>query len=142
MVDDEPDFLELMGFNLKRRGYQVSVARDGRTAIAHARQFVPDLILLDLMMPEMDGLSVCEVLRAHPLTGSIPVLIHTALSGQIARAHSLEAGATDFLTKSLTIRDLMSRIEQCLRRVPGSFKTPITHRAIPGRGNAPPHHFS
>src|ERR1041384_1948247 len=90
VVDDEPDALELIGFNLKAAGYEVITAVDGNDALKKARVFLPSLILLDLMIPEVDGLEVCKILRRDPLTSGIPIIMVTAKAAeldQIGRAH-------------------------------------------------------
>ena len=84
VVDDEPDALEVLGFNLKNAGYEVTTADDGEAALKKARQQLPDLILLDLMLPEVDGLEVCKLLRRDPATSAIPIIMVTA---KIGRAH-------------------------------------------------------
>ncbi len=115
VVDDEPEMVELLSFNLQRRGYDVLAATNGLEALNKARQHLPDLILLDLMLEGLDGYSVCEILRRQPSTATVPVIMLTALTGQIARANGMEAGANDFVTKPFSPQDLMERIERMLR---------------------------
>ena len=95
VVDDEPDVVELIGFNLRTRGYEVLTAHDGLEALLKARRFLPDLVVLDVMMDGMDGLSVCEILHAQPSTRAIPVIILTAATGEMAKLNSYAAGASD-----------------------------------------------
>src|SRR5580765_2934756 len=97
VVDDEPEMVELLSFNLQRRGYDVLAATNGLEALNKARQHLPDLILLDLMLEGLDGYSVCEILRRQPSTATVTVIMLTALTGQIARANGMEAGANDFV---------------------------------------------
>ena len=92
VVDDEPDIVELVAFNLEAAGYRVITATNGMEALNRARAILPDLIVLDLMLPELDGLSVCEILSRLPSTAPIPVIILTAWKGEISRMIGLEAG--------------------------------------------------
>jgi two-component system phosphate regulon response regulator PhoB len=101
VVDDEPDALEVLGFNLKNAGYEVTTADDGDAALKKARQQLPDLILLDLMLPEVDGLEVCKLLRRDPATSAIPIIMVTAKAGEIDRVVGLEL--------ILRIRNLLKR---------------------------------
>jgi DNA-binding response OmpR family regulator len=110
IVDDEQDMVELLSFNLRRRSYDVIVARTGTDALSKARTHLPDLVLLDLMLDGLDGLTVCEFLRRQPSTADIPVIMITALSGQIPRVHGLLAGANEFVTKPFDVQDLMNRV--------------------------------
>ncbi|HEX4645651.1 MAG TPA: response regulator [Verrucomicrobiae bacterium] len=115
VVDDEPDIVELVAFNLRAEGYDVLTARDGLQALNLAREALPDLIVLDLMLPEMDGLAVCEILRRLPSTAPIPVIMLTAWSSKISRAIGFETGASDYVTKPFSPRDLVLRINRALR---------------------------
>jgi two-component system phosphate regulon response regulator PhoB len=115
VVDDEQDMVELLAWNLKERGYQVLTAATGLEALNKARQHLPELILLDLMLDGIDGFSVCEILRDQPSTATVPVIIITALAGQIARLNGLAAGANDFVTKPFSPAELMTRIERVLK---------------------------
>jgi CheY-like chemotaxis protein len=117
VVDDEPDVVELISFNLRTRGYETFTANNGLEALLKARRFRPDLVVLDVMMDGMDGLSVCEVLRTQPSTRSIPVIMVTAAAGEIARLNSLAAGAADFLTKPFSPQELVRRIGRVLEIV-------------------------
>ena len=90
VVDDEPDAIELIRFNLKASGYDVITAEDGEEALSKARKFSPDLILLDVMLPEVDGLEVCKILRRDPATSSLPVIMLTAKASEIDRVLGLE----------------------------------------------------
>ena len=115
VVDDEQDMLELLGYNLREQGYEVLVASTGWQAIEEARKNIPDLVLLDLMLEGMDGYTVCEVLRQIPHTAAIPVLMITALAGQIARFNGLAAGAQDFIRKPFDVKELMRKVERTLQ---------------------------
>jgi two-component system alkaline phosphatase synthesis response regulator PhoP len=115
VVDDDADILELLGFTLKKAGYAIGTAVDGVEALKKVCTLLPDLILLDVMMPELDGLAVCEVLRRDPATSSIPILILTAASGQLSRLAGLHAGATEYMTKPFSPKELVAKIDQLLQ---------------------------
>lgn len=115
VVDDEQDMVELLTYNLKERGYEVLASADGLDALNKARRHLPDLILLDLMLDGIDGYSVCEILRRQPSTASVPVIMITALAGQIARLNGMAAGADDFITKPFSPQELMERIQRVLK---------------------------
>lgn len=116
VVDDEPDALELIHFNLKNAGFEVTTADDGAEALKRARDLVPDLILLDVMLPEMDGLEVCRMLRRDPATRQIPIMMLTAKAAEIDRIVGLELGADDYVTKPFSPRELILRVKNLLRR--------------------------
>ena len=116
VVDDEPDAIELMRFNLKASGYEVLTAEDGEEALAKARKFSPDMILLDVMLPEIDGLEVCKILRRDPATASLPIIMLTAKASEIDRVLGLEFGADDYVTKPFSPRELMLRVRNLLKR--------------------------
>ena len=115
VVEDDPELIELLKFNLSKAGFQVGVATDGAKALQQVRTHPPDLVLLDLMLPELDGLAVCEILRRDPATRSLPVIILTAVSSQLGRVAGLGAGANDYITKPFGLRDLLERIQAVLR---------------------------
>ena len=113
IVDDEDDFIELVRFRLAAQGYEFLVATDGVQALTQARQARPDLILLDILLPDLDGLSVCEILRRQPSTRKIPVIFMSALSGDITRRTAC-THAQDFFTKPLDLPRLQQRIADLL----------------------------
>ncbi len=115
-VDDEPDALELITTNLTSAGFTVTTAEDGEEALRKARSSPPDLILLDLMLPEIDGLELCKLLRRDDVTKEIPIIILTAKSTEIDRVLGLELGADDYITKPFSPRELVLRIKGMLRR--------------------------
>jgi DNA-binding response OmpR family regulator len=115
IADDEPDALELVAFNLKAAGYEVITASDGEQALKKARSGLPNLIVLDLMLPEIDGLEVCRILRRDPATRAIPILMLTAKAAEIDRVLGLELGADDYVTKPFSPRELVLRIKRLLR---------------------------
>jgi two-component system phosphate regulon response regulator PhoB len=116
VVDDEPEAVELVEFNLKKAGFDVVSAADGATAVKKTRDLSPSLIVLDLMLPEMDGLEVCKVLRRDPATSGIPILMLTAKAAEIDRVLGLELGAADYLTKPFSPRELVLRVKNILQR--------------------------
>jgi len=116
VVDDEPDALELIEYNLKAAGYDVVTASDGEEALKRARNSHPSLVILDLMLPEVDGLEVCKTLRREPSTATIPIIMLTAKAGEIDRVLGLELGADDYVTKPFSPRELVLRVKALLRR--------------------------
>ncbi len=117
VVDDEPDALEVLGFKLKEAGFTPIFAKDGSRALASARDERPALIVLDLMLPEIDGLEVCKILRRDPATAMIPILMLTARAAEMDRVIGLELGADDYVTKPFSPRELVLRIKKLLVRV-------------------------
>ena len=126
VVDDDPELVELVSFNLKQAGYAVGTASNGVEAIKKARTLAPDLILLDVMMPELDGFAVCEILRRDSAMAAIPIIMLTALSSELGRMAGLGSGATDFLCKPFSPRLLVARIEALLKKVVNAEFVPGT----------------
>ena len=116
VVDDEPDALEVLGFKLREAGFTPLFATDGLKALAAVRAERPDLVVLDLMLPELDGLEVCELMRRDPATAGIPVLMLTAKAAEMDRVVGLELGADDYVTKPYSPRELVLRIRKLLKR--------------------------
>lgn len=112
VVEDQADLLEIMRLHFKEEGFATATATDGVEAVRKARSMGPDLILLDVMLPELDGFAVCELLRKDPNTQRIPILMVSGLSGQLPRCAGIEAGATDFVTKPVTPANLVLRVRQ------------------------------
>ncbi|HET91905.1 MAG TPA: response regulator transcription factor [Chloroflexi bacterium] len=113
VVDDEQSILDLLEYNLQRSGYQVVVARDGRRALQLAQEEEPDLVILDLMLPGLDGLDVCRALRRE---GGVPIIMLTARDEEVDRVVGLELGADDYVTKPFSVRELVARVKAVLRR--------------------------
>jgi len=113
VVEDEPSLQETLVYNLEKQGYSVEAAGDGRKALECARRLNPDLIVLDIMLPEMDGFEVCKILRKE---SSVPILMLTARDDEIDRVVGLEVGADDYLTKPFSMRELLARVKAQLRR--------------------------
>lgn len=114
VVEDEPDAAELVEYNLKGAGYRVAIANDGAEALRKARSAKPDLVILDLMLPELDGVQVCKLLRQDPLTKGIPILMLTAKAAEVDRILGLELGANDYVTKPFSPRELVLRVRNLL----------------------------
>ena len=115
IVDDERDFIELVQYRLAGLGCEFIVASDGVQALSQARQFKPSLILLDILLPDLDGLSVCEILRRQPSTKKIPVIFMSALSSEVTK-RTVAMQADDFFTKPLDLDRLQRRIADLLER--------------------------
>jgi len=113
LVDDEPTLREALAENLQQEGYDVSLAADGREALARFRADRPDLVILDLMLPELSGVEVCRIIRAESAT---PILMLTAKQGEIDKVVGLEVGADDYVTKPFSLRELVARVRALLRR--------------------------
>lgn len=118
LVDDNKHLLGLLRLNFKQQGFSIATAANGIDAIQKAVSLTPDLILLDLMLPGLDGFVVCETLRKHPKTASTPIIIMTGLSGQFTRYAGFESGGTDFVTKPVSPKALLSKIKDLLGQSP------------------------
>jgi two-component system alkaline phosphatase synthesis response regulator PhoP len=116
IVDDDEDIVELLQYNLKREGYEVAVAENGQKALDLAPDFEPDIILLDVMMPVMDGITACRHLRENPRFKETHILFLTARSEEFSEVAAFDAGADDFITKPIKPRALMSRLAAIVRR--------------------------
>ncbi|MEZ4725791.1 MAG: response regulator transcription factor [Caldilineaceae bacterium] len=114
VVEDEPALLDTLEYNLTKQGYSVSTAKDGMKALEMARQVAPDLMILDIMLPGLDGFEVCRILRQEM---SLPILFLTARADEVDKIVGLEVGADDYLTKPFSMRELMARVKALLRRV-------------------------
>ncbi len=119
IVDDEQDVVDLLVYNLQRAGYKTVTARDGAAALDKARDLMPALIILDLMLPGMEGTEVCKRLRADSKTAGIPVIMLTAKAEEVDRIVGLELGADDYVTKPFSPRELTLRVKSVLRRAKG-----------------------
>lgn len=116
VVDDEKVILELLEYNLKKEGYKVKTTKDGRKAVEIARSFIPDLILLDIMMPVQDGVETCRQIREIPELADTHIIFLTARSEEYSEIAAFETGADDYITKPIKPRALMSRINAIFRR--------------------------
>jgi len=116
IVEDEPDIRDLLAFHLEREGYQVGKSRTGADALRQIAASPPDLVLLDLMLPEIDGLEVCRRLRGDPRTASLPIVMLTAKGEEIDRVLGLELGADDYIAKPFSPKEVIARVRAVLRR--------------------------
>ena len=119
IVDDEQDVSDLLVYNLQKAGYKTVTARDGNVALQKARDEVPALIILDLMLPQMDGTEVCRHLKADSKTTHIPIIMLTAKAEEVDRVVGLELGADDYVTKPFSPREVALRVKSVLRRASG-----------------------
>jgi len=151
VVDDEPGVLELVEFNLRKAGFDVPLAEYGEAALRRIEAEQPDAVVLDLMLPGVDGLEVCKLDRRDPATANLPVLMLTAKATEVDRVLGLELGAQDYLTKPFSPRELVLRVKNLLQRsqpdqvhslTPFSFISPRNSasclRATPPASNSPP----
>jgi DNA-binding response OmpR family regulator len=114
VVEDEEDQLELLKSQFKQEGFAIATAANGLDAVRKARSLLPDLILLDVMLPELDGFGVCEVLRQDETTAAIPIIMVTGLPGQLTRCAGIESGATDFVSKPVDPGFLVARAKEMI----------------------------
>ena len=118
VIEDEPDILEVIEYNLTREGYRVQTSRDGDDGLKKARRDAPDLVLLDLMLPGIDGVEICRQLKRDPVTRAVPVMMVTAKSEDSDIVLGLGVGADDYITKPFSPRQLVARVQAVLRRGP------------------------
>jgi len=124
VIDDEPELVKLLDYNLSKAGYLVLSAKDGESGLAAARKHAPDAIILDVMMPGLDGWEVCKRLRQDPSTSALPVLMLTAKGDEGDRVLGLELGADDYVTKPFGVRELIARVKALLRRLEAASASP------------------
>jgi two-component system alkaline phosphatase synthesis response regulator PhoP len=110
VVEDDAELLELLRLSFKNAGFSIATANNGIEALKKARSITPDAILLDLVLPELDGFAVCETLRRDPVTAEIPIVVVTGLSSELSRLAVLESGADDYVSKPISPRELVSKI--------------------------------
>ncbi|HUI68765.1 MAG TPA: response regulator [Nitrospirota bacterium] len=127
IVDDEPDLVELVSYNLKKEGFKVSTAPDGEDALEKVRKSVYDLIILDLMLPGIQGVELCRMLRSNPKTEAMPIIMLTARGEVSDKIRGLETGADDYMTKPFSPKELLARVKAILRR---SGEGPAKDKAI------------
>ena len=125
VVDDEKDIVELLQYNLEKEGYKISAVFSGEQCLENVKTELPDLILLDLMLPEIDGLDVCKFLKNNPQTSHIPIIMLTAKGEETDIVLGLELGADDYITKPFKVRELLARIKAVLRRTKNNI-SPIS----------------
>jgi len=117
LVDDEPDILEIVGYNLSSEGYQVITGENGKEAIEKAKKYKPHLIILDVMMPEMDGIEACERIREQPDLNHTVITFLTARGEDYSQVAGFDAGADDYITKPIKPKVLVSKVKALLRRI-------------------------
>jgi two-component system alkaline phosphatase synthesis response regulator PhoP len=127
LVDDEPDILEFISYNLKKTGYDVSIAHTGKEAISIAKEIIPHLILLDVMMPEMDGIETCEELRSYPELRNTIIAFLTARNEDYSQIAGFEAGGDDYIAKPIKPKVLQSRIKALLKRINEPLPSPFAY---------------
>ena len=116
IIEDEPSQIELIHYNLKTEGYEVFTSHDGEDGLMQASEVLPDLILLDWMIPKISGMEVCRRLRRNSLTREIPVIMVTARSEEVDKIQGLDMGADDYITKPYSIKELLARVRAAIRR--------------------------
>jgi two-component system phosphate regulon response regulator PhoB len=146
IVDDERDLVQVVEFNLRQAGFETASAFDGERALLQIKQRVPDLIVLDLMLPDIPGTEICRSIKSNPRTKHVPVIMLTARGEEVDRVVGFELGADDFVTKPFSVRELVLRIKAVLRRGAGVEEDrprervgpvridPAAHRAFVGQG--------
>jgi DNA-binding response OmpR family regulator len=127
IVEDDPNLLATLKYNLLQDGYQVITAEDGAKALEIARSELPELIILDLMLPQLSGLEVCRILRKET---SVPIMMLTAKAEEIDKVVGLEIGADDYLTKPFSMRELLARVRAMLRRIRMDEPVPVDEKAL------------
>ena len=139
IIEDEPDIAEMITYNLQREGYKTLSCRDGEVGLSRIHTDNPDLVILDLMLPGIDGIEVCRRVKSDPVTRSTPIIMLTAKSEEDNKIQGLDVGADDYITKPFSTRELISRIKAVLRRasstaadkaieVEGLCLDPVSHR--------------
>lgn len=125
IADDEPDILEILKYNLEKEGYQVSTAKDGNEALDRAKQYQPDLIILDMMMPRKSGIEVLELLRMQPAFKETLIMFLTALNDETTQLKSFDTGADDYVSKPVSTSIFVSKVNALFRRVKKPESTKI-----------------
>jgi len=125
VADDEPDILEIIGYNLTAEGYEVLYAKDGEEALTRAKESMPDLIILDVMMPRRTGMEVCRLLRAQDTFNDTLIIFLTALNDELSHVKGLEFGADDFISKPVSPRVLVTKVNSLFRRVTKAEDNPV-----------------
>ena len=115
VVDDNPDQIDLIRLVFEKAGFAIGTAANGTDALVKIRSISPDLIILDLMLPGLNGFDICETLRKDPLTASVPIIMLTGLRSEFGRLAGLESGANEFLTKPFKVEELVSKVDKLLR---------------------------
>ena len=124
LVDDEPDIREIIGFNLSNEGYQIHEAKDGEIAVKKAEEIIPHLIIMDIMMPNLDGISACEHIRRNPKLQATVIMFLSAWGDDFSYVAAFDAGADDYVTKPIKPKVLISKVKGLLRRFKNAESTP------------------
>jgi two-component system alkaline phosphatase synthesis response regulator PhoP len=127
IADDEPDILEIITYNLSSEGYETIAAKDGDEALQKAKLYKPDLIILDVMMPNKNGMDVCRILRSQPEFQDTLIIFLTAMNDELSHVKGLEYGADDYLTKPVSPKILVTKVNSLFRRVPKTEDDKIIH---------------
>lgn len=130
VVEDEPDTAELLEFHLENAGYKVTITEDGYQALKKIHKLRPDLLILDLMIPEIDGFEVCRLIRKDPANESLPVMMCTAKSNETSKIQGLDFGADDYVTKPFSPREVVLRVKNLLKRSDSVNRTDIERLSI------------
>ena len=130
VVDDEKDIVELLQYNLEKEGYKISAVFSGEKCLENVKTELPDLMLLDLMLPEIDGLDICKFLKNNPQTSHIPIIMLTAKGEETDIVLGLELGADDCITKPFNLRELLARIKTVLRRTKNNISPLLKEKEI------------
>lgn len=130
IVDDEPDVTDLLAYTLKTKGYSVEAINNPNSSIGLARSFIPDLVILDVMMPELNGIQICRMLRADPKLKQVPVIFLTAKAEENDRIQGLESGADDYICKPFSTKELVLRVQALLRRATEGGTEPTKHLQV------------
>lgn len=117
IVDDEPDVADLVAYHLRAKGYQVETVNDPTASIGAARSFLPDLLILDIMMPDLNGMQICRIIRADPRLRQVPIIFLTAKAEENDRISGFETGCDDYICKPFSTKELVLRVQSILRRV-------------------------
>ena len=126
IVEDDPDIVDILSYNLKQADLKVTSVPDGSSALAEVKRRLPDLILLDLMLPKVDGLEVCRLLKGDPETKNVPIIMITAKGEEVDRIVGLELGADDYIIKPFSPREVVLRVRSVLKRSVADFQKEIT----------------
>jgi len=125
VIEDEPDIQQILDYNLREKGHKVFVSGKGEEGLRLAREKKPDLVLLDLMLPDMAGTEICRTLKGDPATRSIQIMMLTAKGEEIDRVVGFELGADDYVVKPFSVRELLLRVQAILRRVQSDSESPL-----------------
>jgi two-component system phosphate regulon response regulator PhoB len=140
IVDDERDLVSLLEFNLRQEGFETLLAASGQEALQQLRRRVPDLILLDLMLPDVSGTEICRTVKSDPRTRHVPVVMLTAKGEEVDKVVGFELGADDYVTKPFSVRELVLRVRAVLRRAAGAgAATPVLEQVGPLRVDVEAH---